>query len=190
MPTTLGIYFTQQNCHAVFSQPHRNHYSIINATETPLDTDTSKQTTLKKIKNQFKQPKRTVLGLPHQQTLIQTISVDLQLTDPEIMQFLNHQSHTSFLDYEVLSHQEKTKTLRVISATPTVIDAQKNLIQAAGLALDIIDIDILSLMRLSQYTKQLLPSNTAAHAIQYINQYNKNIGFYVALGLSLWGCDQ
>jgi len=192
MQKTLGIYFTHSHCHSVITQITQNQALITNALRIPLteQSNTAKIAALNSMKSALKLPKKIILGISYQYVTIKTISVDNQLNDNEIFQFLQAHIKEKYLDYEYLHTQDSSKRIRTISADEIYITEQTQLFKRAKIPLHVIDVDSSALERLSLFTKTLLPSPNNQNAIGNFPEKNNHIPFLVALGLSLWGFEK
>lgn len=107
--------------------------------------------------------RHTIIGLPYHQVIIKEIQVDSNLTAEEIYQYLQHRATTIFgdaagplyLDFEKISLDSTEQiTIRVVAAPKTQVNEWKLRCQKNGFKLMAVDIDVLSLLRLTPWLQE------------------------------------
>lgn len=179
MPYHLGIYFSFNYCHAVLIKRLSSGHKLINQMRYACKNQSARKATLSVIRQHTPKHMTVSTAISVHNALIQQQSVDASLSDSEIMQYLHRQSHTPYVDYEIILKSQSEKKIQIVSADKKTVTNCLALFTQAQWSLDILDIDLLALKRGFQHLK------TDASKTQF-----KNLHFLLAYGLAIGSKNQ
>ncbi len=126
MPTTLTITFSLQHCHAIVSEENADVMIEKVASSIPYDFADNKALSkvVVELKSLYSKATQVFIHIPSEHSITRELTIDNNLSDSEIMQFLQarstqlfgHPADTLCMDYEIQAATEDNKQKIVVVA--------------------------------------------------------------------------
>lgn len=137
---------------------HARNNSVVSRHTISLvaDDEQNRKGALDKLRTQVvEKAKHVVLAFHHKKILMKSLTVDAVLTSEQVLHYLTQQSPHLFghahddiaLDYETLHLDNKTSTLRVVTARKAIIQPWLDVFDESKFKLKAIDAQVLALTR-------------------------------------------
>lgn len=182
----LGIIFSETDCRAVLLR-YDNHQArcleTIRIDKKHAETNW-KKTALLTIKTQCSKHTRVILGIENQRIITRELSIDVTLTDEQIIAFLKTQAahlfgataETLCIDYSATAQSEKKKTICAVAAHFSEIQTWEQLFLEIAFPLDVIDVDTFALFRFENYVAQHTLVNQTPLSDTALKEFSTAIG--------------
>gem|GEM_PF-3815882 len=184
MKNTIGISFSKNNCYLTQLTQKNEKLSLVGVTSFGYEHDLLNALSANAdiVKSLITNSTRVILALPSHEALLKNITVDSALSDNEIICHIHSQSLMLFghtpeqlcLDYETRAIEENSRHIVVVACHQQKISAFQRCFAQLKISLDVIDIDVFSLLRLMVFLKDELIdlSSPAALALIPLNDDN------------------
>jgi Tfp pilus assembly PilM family ATPase len=184
MTITVGISFSPHACHAVTLKHHKKSFSYHHPRVVSHRFDNFAG--LPEVISALNLPKkaRVIVGIPAEKIMMRDFTLDADLSDAEILQYLKsraiqlfgHDSDHLCLDYEKQTTNEAAKqTVNVVAAHQSMIQHIQTSFAEEKIDLHAIDIDSCAIARAQHHT-----------AAQTFLSVEKMHTYTTAVGLCLW----
>lgn len=183
MKNVVGISFSQNNCYLTQLTQKNERLSPTGVTSFFYEHDLldALPKNAGAIKSIITDSTRVIVALPSQDVLLKNMTVDSALSDDEIICHIHSQSFILFgytpeqlcVDYETRAVEENSRHIAVVACQKPKISAYQRSFDQLKIPLNVIDIDVFSLLRLMDFLKNELIELTSP-ALELISTNDDN----------------
>lgn len=181
MKNTVGISFSKNQCYLTQLTQENKKLSLASVNSfcyeqnlldaLPANADI--------VKSLISNSTRVILALPSQDALLKNMTVDAALTDEEIICHIHSQSLILFgyqpeqlcVDYKTRSIEDNNRHIIVAACHQSKISAYQHCFNELKIPLDVVDIDVFALLRLTQSINDELIDLTSPITLAQLNSF-------------------